>query len=662
MVFILDFSMSNAQAVRMGDRDKCDSNMADQNTSDEHIDPYCEPCVKDKKRRIAARGLCQECNTFVCQQCLEAHFRWPKLRNHTILKSDEMPRSKAEKPAKFPECEIHRENVNDQFCLDHHKMLCSQCIKSYHGTCRQTAIHELCKTLGKAEIGKFRDLIQNSERTAKSVQLMIKHNKDAIEIDRQTMIKEADDWKQRLDTKIQLIAVDKSYINETCRQKSVLLDDQKDAAANAIQSLQHNISALDEFDGDNVTLNMFIALQKIAEYTNTVHRQLNDVSNQHRNVRVSFVPDAAMSNFLSSTNEIGEIKEDTTNPDSMETLPEITFPPKPPTKSGSQRLEAINRMHLYFLLAYLFVYFPLLFQPYPAAVKDLWGVPNTKLRTCDISNIALNKKSSVDVKLDGHTATIPGMVVTSNGTLLLTDYINKKVKVFTSKGGFLSSLELSDKPHAIALINSTTAVLSTMNRKLHFLNLSLPSVLSVHGSVSLIFNIYDLAVYNNKLIVTTWFETKGVKMLDLEGHEIWSTSLDSIGEQHLPYLAFVITRVINNTETVIVTDVNNDQIVFLDANNGKRIKTINETGRGPRGLAVDHDGNVYICYRTTSEISVWSPDFSRIRILLTNRQLQGKPLSIVYSRVTGELFISYFQSNVVDRFQVTCKSRTNRQR
>ena len=647
--------MSNAQAVQMRVRDTDEPNTAENTTSDEHIDPYCELCVEYNNRRVAAVGLCKECNTFVCQQCQEAHFRWPKLRNHTILKGDEMTRTQAEKPAKFPECEIHRENVNDQFCLDHHKMLCRQCIKSYHGTCRQMAIHELCKSLGKADVGKFRDMIQNSERTAKSVKLMIKRNKDDIEIDRQTMIKEAEDLKQRLDIKIQQISVDKSYISDTCRQKSALLDGQTDAVENAIQSLQHNISAIYEYDGDTVTLNVFIALQKMAEHTQKAHRLLNDVSNGQKNVRISFVPNTAMSNFLSSSNDLGEIKEDTINPDVMETLPEIIFPPKPPTKSGSQRLEANNRIHLYFLLANLIVYFLLLFKPHPAAVKDILDVPNTKFRRpCDISYITLNKKSSVDIKLDGHTATVPGIVVTANGTVLLTDYSNKKVKVFTSKGVFLSSLELSARPHAIDLINSTTAVLSITN-KIHFLNLSLPSELSIHGSVSLKYDVYDLTVYNNKLIVSTWLKTKKVKMLDLDGHELWSSSLDSGGKQHFQYPTFVITKVINNTETVIVTDVNNDQIVFLDANNGKRIKTINVTGRGPRGIGVDHDGNVYICYRTTSEISVWSPDFSRSRILLTSSQLQGKPLNIVYSNVTGYLFISYSQSNVVDRVHVTCK-------
>ena len=82
---------------------------------------------------------------------------------------------------------------------------------------------------------------------------------------------------------------------------------------------------------------------------------------------------------------------------------------------------------------------------------------------------------------------------------------------------------------------------------------------------------------------------------------------------------------------------------------------IDEEGKGPMGLAADTDGNVYICYSESSEISVWSTDFSQSKILLSDTQLQGQPRNIVYNNVTGELFINYLEGNIVDRFQVTCE-------
>ena len=681
--------MSRAEGVRMEDSGKDQSNLLSESTaSDEHIDPYCELCVEDKKRRIAAVGLCKECNAFVCQQCINAHSRWPRMRNHKILQGDEMPRTQAEKPVKFPDCEIHRENVKDHFCLDHQEMLCSHCTKSFHGTCKRTTIHELCKSLDKGDVRKFRDSIQNAIRIASSVKLTIHQNKDDIENQRRRAIKEAEDLKKRLDTKIKSITVDDTSITEFCKQETLDLENRTEAVSNAVQSLQNESSILDKFDGDAVTPNMFISLRRIAEHTKAAHKQLDEVCNQLRSVRISFVSNPAITSFLFSKNELGEIEKESTDSDALPTLPEINFPPKPP--SLSQSLEINKRMHLVFVLAYLLVYL-LVFLPYPLGafikrsakmnltdtkpsdlindvgnqLSDIMDVLDRK--PCDIFKMTLTKKSPVDVKqsddLDKYYF-IRGMVVTTNGTLLLTDFFNKKVMAFASDGTFLSSLSLSSWTWAIALINATTAVVSTEDQKLHFLNISLPSVLSIQMSVYLGYKIYDLTVYNNKLIVmwyltdNVWFMNENVfivKMLDLGSHEIWSTSSDSSGQTIFSWPGYLITKAVNGTETVIVTDPDNDHIVFLDVDDGKLINTIEVEGKRPLGLTVDNDDNVYINFEITHELSVWSPDFSQSRILLSNNQLLGMPDSVAYSEITGELFISYYDSSIVDRFQITCK-------
>ena len=687
--------MSRAEGVRMEDSGKDQSNLLSESiASDEHIDPYCELCVEDKKRRIAAVGLCKECNAFVCQQCINAHSRWPRMRNHKILQGDEMPRTQAEKPVKFPDCKIHRENVKDLFCLDHQEMLCSHCTKSFHGTCKRTTIHELCKTLDKGDVRKFRDSIQNAIRIASSVKLTIHQNKDDIENQRRRAIKEAEDLKKRLDTKIKSITVDDPSITEFCKQETLDLENRTEAVSNAVQSLQNESSILDKFDGDAVTPNMFISLRRIAEHTKAAHKQLDEVCNQLRSVRISFVSNPAITSFLFSKNELGEIEKESTDSDALPTLPEINFPPKPP--SLSQSLEINKRMHLVFLLAYLLVYL-LVFLPYPlgAFIKqpDKMNVTDTKPsdkmnltdtkpsdlindtdnqlsdkmdvldgKPCDIFKITLTKKSPVDVQQSDDPDKyyfIPGMVVTTNGTLLLIDHLNKKVKAFASDGTFLSSLSLSSWTRAIALINATTAVVSTEDQKLHFLNISLPSVLSIQMSVYLEYIICDVTVYNNKLIVTILDSADTVfmvKMLDLGGHEIWSTSSDSSGQPLfiLSDYLYLITKVVNGTETVIVTDWIKDQLAFLDVNDGKLINTIEVKAKC---LTVDNDDNVYIyiIFAGKHELSVWSPDFSQSRILLSNNQLLGGPISVAYSEITGELFISYSGSSIVDRFQITCK-------
>ena len=482
---------------------------------------------------------------------------------------------------------------------------------------------------------------------------MIQNNKDAIENQRRTMIKEVKDLKKKLTEKIQTFNVDDTDLTQFCRRNISVLDDRENATTNAIQSIQNEMSLLDQLDSDTVTPNVFLALQKIAENTNSANKELNEVSTQHQNVRISYVPNSAITSFLLSSHGMGEIKESITGTETVKALPVINFPTSQPSKSDSHCLKTNQRIHLLFLLAYIVVYV-LVFFDHPFSTS--------RRKSCDIFDITVIKESSLDVKQssdsnqDGYI--ISEMIVTANGTLLITDYRNKELKALSSDGAFISSLSFSDELRAINLINPTTAVVSTSDNKLQFINISFPSELSVQTSVSLGYTVVDLTVYNNKVIVIAWSKKCMVKMLDLGGNEIWSTSSDSSGQPLLKSPDHIITKVINGTATVIVTDWIKNQIVFIDVVDGKLLNTIDVKGKGPAGLAVDDDDdNVYISYWKTSEISVWSSDFSKNKILLRKIQLQGTPRNIIFTTFTGELFISYHQSSIVDRFNVTCSSR-----
>ena len=380
-------------------------------TSDEHIDPYCEICVAEKKRRIAAVGLCKDCNTFVCQQCLNAHLKWPGMRKHKILQGDDLPRAQSEKA----ESRLLHANRNTQLVI----------------------------------------------------------------------------------------------------------------------------------------------------------------------VRASIV-----------------------------------------------------------------IIILILLQPYLHG-RYFWY-------------IMLTKTSSINVRRtdDWSICNINGMVINANGSLLVADNINKNVKSFTQNGTLLTSLTLSEYPYAIALMSSSTAVLSSSSilwyNRVQFLKVSDLSALSVQMSVPVDYWIISLAVCNNNLVIISNTNPVSVKMIGIYGHEIWSTSLDIGGQPLFQAPTHLTTQVIDGKTTVIVTDWGRATITLLDAENGELKKIIDVKRKGPMGIAVDNEGYVYMCFGKTLEISIWSTDFSQSRILLSTNQLQGYPRNIIYSHVTGEIFVSYTLSStcIIDRFQV----------
>ena len=123
--------------------------------SDELIDPYCETCFENKNKKLGVECFCECCNIFMCTQCHDVHKQMPVSQKHRVLKGSKMPKSFAHKPVKYSNCELHINNVNDRYCLKHHEMMCSKCLKQKHRRCHVDTITDVCKILGKDDIKSF---------------------------------------------------------------------------------------------------------------------------------------------------------------------------------------------------------------------------------------------------------------------------------------------------------------------------------------------------------------------------------------------------------------------------------------------------------------------------------------------------------------------------
>ena len=139
-------------------------------TSDEHIDSYCgeEEKIKELQPLVSVRNATLSfvsnvwkssldglnCETKNCFKLMIYRGHRPKRRWNFLIVT-------------------YKEYVNDYFCLDHQKILCSQCIMTFHRTCTQSTLTKLCKTLCKSDVQKIRDWIEKSIQIANSVKLAI---------------------------------------------------------------------------------------------------------------------------------------------------------------------------------------------------------------------------------------------------------------------------------------------------------------------------------------------------------------------------------------------------------------------------------------------------------------------------------------------------------
>ena len=587
-------------------------------TSDQLIDPYCEICHDIKEKKVAVKCLCENCNRFLCASCHDVHKQMPSSQRHTLLKGSRMPRSLADKPIKYPDCELHNGNIRDHYCRDHHEMLCSECLKQSHQRCHVDTIIDLCKILGSDDIKSFTAMVDNIKLYVQKTQSKLQKNISDLTKEEENEIKRAEQAKQDMIQKANEMfnetfsGITKHYNNKVGEIKSHIggLDDERHNLNEITKKLNRKVSV--KFDP-----NLLIQMQEIVNTTQTCKREIDDMISEIKTTNISFTLSKEISDFL-SCKSFGDIQE-ISSPLSITDVIEDIFFPYITSQSGRTIL----------------------------AKKD----------SVDTSHIVARKMSHMNITSpnDKNKPRVNGLAVTDNGTLLVSDFNNPLLKVFSQDNTLLSSVPLSDWCYDITVTENAIAVVSTRDEKLHYLDISDPSKVSVQRSISRGYTVFGIISYNDKLVVTADTTPPSVKMIDMNGKEVWSVTKGHDNKQLFDRPIYIVTSKINDTETVIVSDWENETLTLLNANNGSLLKIVDMERKRPSGITVDNNGNIFVACYKTREICVWSNDFTKSSTLISQKDLEERtPYCIAYSSSTDTLYIGYYgDCEYIERCQLS---------
>ena len=582
--------------------------------SDQVVDPWCEPCLENAK--IDAVCFCPECNVFLCISCLDYHKRLPILQDHTILRGSRMPKSLADKPVKYPNCILHVGNTNDHYCIEHQNMVCSECIKQGHLRCNNMTISDICKSLGSDDIKQLKTTVESIKRNVINTQSELDKNIGDLEKQKKAMIEKAEQERDKIISKAnELFEETVSDITGLCKKTTSQIAEQISTLTDEIHTVDEIIETLNKMITANFDENLFVRTQRIVKNAQECKKQLDSMTSQAQITEFLFTSSMNVSTFLNDSKTLGDIQEELTEIGLNNGIEDIVFPH---SSSPMRKTNSVSKPR-------------------------------------DIAKISAKKLASFSVSTtdDKGTCAVHGMAVADNGIVLVSDRENKSLKLFSYDNKLLSSVPLHSSCYGVTVTSGTTAVVSTYDNKLHYVDISDPSSATVQRSISLGYWVGGVASYHKKLVVTSWNEPKSLKMIDMNGQELWSVSKGP-DNQHLfdkPY-AVEINKM-NDTDTVIVSDWSKELLTILSTSNGTLLKTIDMKGKAPHGLTVDNNGNIIVCCFDTREILIWSNDFTNSRILLAGQELRPDPSDIVYSCRSGELFVAYRNTNEIDRFQLS---------
>ena len=621
--------------------------------SDELIDPYCETCFENKNKKIGEVCFCENCNIYMCIQCHDVHKQMNFPQKHRVVRGSKMPKSIADKPIKYPDCELHNGNTNDRYCHEHHEMLCSECLKQNHQRCHVDTITDLCKILGSDDINSFTAVVANIKLNVQKTQSKLQNNISDLTKLRENEIKRAEQAKQDMIKKANELfnetvsGITKHYHNKVGEIKSHIggLNDELHDLDEVINKLNRKASI--KFDP-----NLFIQMQQIVDTTRTCKREIDDMISEIKTTNISFSFSKEISDFLSCT-RFGDVQEISSPLSITDDVGDIFFPyitsqagrPYGTSQAGRPYITSqVGRPYITSQAA----------RPYITSRSRRTIL--AKIDSVDISHIVARKMSHVNIisPKDNIQPLVGGLAVTDNGTLLVGDCINRTLKVFSQDNTLLSSVPLSAGCWDVTVTEDDIAVVSTRDKTLHYLDISNPPSASVQRPMQLGYTVWGITTYKDRLVVTTRTTPRSVRMIDRNGKEVWSVTKGPDNQQLFAEPYYIVTSKINDTETVIVTDWRKETLTLLNANNGSLLKIVDMEGKYPLGITVDNDGNIFVACGTTREICVWSNDFTKSRTLISRKDLEREPDCIAYSRSTDTLYIGcYDYCDYIERFQLS---------
>ena len=279
-----------------------------------------------------------------------------------------------------------------------------------------------------------------------------------------------------------------------------------------------------------------------------------------------------------------------------------------------------------------------------------------------IKSVKLTRLDRVNVRVRGDKkgCCIVGVDITTDGYMMLVDYANCKVRLFSPEGILLSSVKPPDKPEDITVINKFQAAISMERKQIGVIEIADSRHLSLKHIIKTEQNVWGITSYNNNLIITcdtSADRPRSVQMIDMRGKVLWTATMNSEGKKLFEHARFLTTCSGDDGDIVIVTDKKKPNVTVLDAGSVKVVNVSDVKRKKPRGVTVDDNGKVYMCYKT-GEITVSSIGMLVETSLTTGRKFLKLPWAIAYNSTRSELKLTSDASDsdysdFIHRFEIS---------
>ena len=305
--------------------DCIDSGIKQDTTSDEYLDPSCDPC-KSQKIYVKVASFCPTCVEYFCQDCDRAHANFQITKKHRLKHGLEMPSCEADKPPKFQDCQIHANAIRDWFCTDHNVMICSKC-QDLHDKCLVKHADVMRKISSENDLHKFADEVSNCKDEASEILSGLEENISKLETSRASMLETVKIEYERIKSELERkYNTNCDEINKTCSEHVSSLTARitsLNATIEQYNSVLHNINQEKKTKLDT---KLFVKMQTLVENVAESVKAVNELTKGIHLIDVEFIMDDTLNSFLSNDRNIGRVRETLSKSSYDASLHPISFP------------------------------------------------------------------------------------------------------------------------------------------------------------------------------------------------------------------------------------------------------------------------------------------------------------------------------------------------
>ncbi|XP_053390788.1 uncharacterized protein LOC128553638 [Mercenaria mercenaria] len=552
-----------------------------EDTSDELFSFKCSPCLANNRNREAVK-YCVECQGYYCQSCADVIHMIPGLKGHTLLdnsnyKSSGLPAGLPAVPTE--RCSIHETKIVDMYCGNHDEVGCTTCMALNHRSC--------------ADVQSIPDIIDSKFQTT-----------------------DVDKLHQKLqDMKIMMEKIMKT------RQR--LLEDLKKSKTEAVMAIKKfrkdMETILEQVEKESIKeLEMkFIEEEsKLLEEKKTAETELdglkeavNDLKKSEGNKAQQFVSMKMSLKSIAETEDVSRSLQTSVDAD-------ISFSFDPAILEFLQQLKTFGSVR-------------------HVSTTDLRSPRTTVYSVKRIENLNIRAQNDKD------TCRVFGSCLTEDGSLLLADYSNNKIK-----RADIVKLSVTDYcwvpagPFGVCCTSKSEAAVCLDNNTIQFV--SLGKQMTPTRQMKLNHYCFGIGYKDAKLYITD--NGQSLDIHDIAGNILQPVTRGNAGK-----------NLFSNSRTVAFSDVDDKLfvaswrkgLVIMDGQ-GKHCQTFTDSELNTvSSVCTDRRGNLFVSGCDSNNVIQLGRDGKKMGVIVKSSDGLKCPLSLCFDTRQCKLAITQESSDVV---------------